>query len=190
MKLTWLVAAAAIPRIAFAQPAPDQPAPDPAPVPVPATATAPAPQQPDRDYEGAVYTVPSRQKDIVITSAPDRSSNNKILLASLAGAAVVFGGVGLYYNLDAKSASDQVSAKNVKNTIWTAADQATFDRANSSSTKAEVFYGIGGALLVGAAITFIVTAPKTETTVIHSRTVTPTASPTPGGAMLGGAWSF
>jgi hypothetical protein len=167
-----LLAIAAVPRLVLAQPAepPDKPAP-----------------VPDRDYEPPASVEPTHQKDIVVRTEPDRSRNNVIVLASLAGAAVAFGGVGLYFHLDSKSASDEVSAKNVKNTAWTAADAVTLDRANSSATKAEVFYGIGGALLVGAAVAFIITAPKPETTVIHSHVV---AAPTPGGAMIGGVWSF
>ncbi len=177
-----LLAIAASPRLVLAQPAPPDP-PPPADSGPPAT-TEPAP---DPDYETPASTSPTHQKDIVITSEPDRSRGNVILLASLAGAAVVCGGIGLYYHLDSKSASDEVSATNVKNTAWTAADAATLDRAHSSVTKAEVFYGVGGALLVGAAVAFIVTAPKPETTVIHSRVV---AAVTPGGAMVGGVWSF
>src|SRR4051794_8872680 len=53
---------------------------------------------------------PFRHDDIVVTTEGERSSKNIAILASIAGAAVVFGGLGLYYNLDAKSASDEVSA--------------------------------------------------------------------------------
>jgi len=128
---------------------------------------------------------PFRHDDIVVTTEGERSSKNIAILASIAGAAVVFGGLGLYYNLDAKSASDEVSAHRPMSVPWTPARQATYDRANDSTTKAEIFYGVGGALLLGAIVGLIATQPKAETTVIH-----PHVAVGPGGAMLGGSWSW
>ncbi|MGE5180456.1 MAG: hypothetical protein ACM31C_00255 [Acidobacteriota bacterium] len=160
MRLPWLVALAAVPGTAWTQPA------------------------------GGPPGETGRQKDIVIVTEPDRPANNKILLASLAGGAALFGGIGLYFHLDSRSASNDVSAKRSTNTAWTSADAARYDQAHSSATKAEVFYGIGGALLVGAVVTWIVTAPNSETTVIHTGGGTPVVAPTPGGALVGGAWTF
>src|SRR5206468_6156862 len=85
---------------------------------------------------------PFHHDDIVVTTEGERSSKNIAILASIAGAAVVFGGVGLYFNLDAKSASDEVSAHRPMSVPWTPQRQATYDRANDSTTKAEIFYGV------------------------------------------------
>ena len=129
--------------------------------------------------------VPFHHKDIVVTTPGERSSKNIAILASVAGAAVVLGGLGLYYNLDSKSAADEVSAHLPMSVPWTPARQATYDRAHDSAVKAEVFYGVGGALLLGAVVGLIVTQPKSETTVIH-----PHVAVGPGGAVRGGSWSF
>jgi hypothetical protein len=135
-----------------------------------------------------------RGKDIVITTQPERSRQNIIWLASVAGAGALLGGIGVVYNLDARSASNDVTAVEQAHVPWTPALQSRYDQAHDSSTKAEIFYGIGGALIVGAIVGLIVTTPKSETTVIHphgSPTATlPTLTPTAGGAVLGGTWSF
>lgn len=165
---TALVLALVVPRLAFADIPDDGARPDDG-------SSAP----------GAVRQVPFHHEDIVVTSTPDRSSKNVAILASIAGAAAVFGGLGLYYNLDSKSAADEVSAHRPMSVPWTADRQATYDRAHDSAVKAEVFYGVGGALLIGAVVGLIVTQPQTETTVIH-----PHLAVGPGGAVLGGSWSF
>lgn len=128
---------------------------------------------------------PFHHKDIVVTSTGERSAKNIAILASVAGAAALIGGLGVYYNLDSKSAADEVSAHRLLSVPWTSDRQATYDRAHDSAVKAEIFYGVGGALLIGAVVGLIVTQPKTETTVIH-----PHVAVGPGGAVLGGSWSF
>lgn len=127
--------------------------------------------------------------DIVITSTPERSTKNIEMLSAIAGSAVVLGGIGLYFHLDARDASDMVGAKTFTNQPWTSAQQALVDRAHSSSTKAEVFYALGGAALIGAIVELILTAPEEERTVIHPH-ATPTVAPAPGGAVVGGTWRF
>jgi len=128
---------------------------------------------------------PFHHKDIVVTTTPDRSPKNVAILASIAGAAAVLGGIGVYYNLDSKSAADDVSAHQPMSLPWTPQRQATYDQAHDSAVKAEIFYGVGGALLIGAVVGLIVTQPKAETTVIH-----PHVEVAPGGAVLGGSWRF
>ncbi|HEY1557429.1 MAG TPA: hypothetical protein VGF94_21485 [Kofleriaceae bacterium] len=128
-------------------------------------------------------------RDIVVVTEGSRSTTNILALSGAALAGLAFGGVGLYYNLDARDAANQVTTTGPVGQPWTKADQATFDRANSSSTKAEVFYGIGGACVIAVAVAYMVTAPASETTVIHPR-ATATVAPTPGGAVVGGVWRF
>ena len=132
------------------------------------------------------------RRDIVITVPGDRSTQNIAMVAGIAAAGALLGGIGVYYNLDSKSAAENVSPKHPTNTPWTAADQADYDRAHSSGIKAGVFYGLGGAVLIGAIVTLIVTAPASETTVIHPHYagVQPLVAPTANGAMVGGAWRF
>lgn len=189
-------------------------APTPAPAPAPSTGTnapgetpttaQPQPEHPvdepkaDPAYGGRpdadVRNFPSpRGKDVVIVAYPDRSTKNVAIMGALAGAGVVAGAFGLYFHLDSRSASDEVSAHKATNVPWTQDQQDTYDRANRSATAAGVLYGIGGGLILATAVMFIVTEPKPETMIIHPHVdPKPTAlvAPTRGGAMIGGAWRF
>lgn len=140
----------------------------------------------------AASAVPAHaDKDIVIEIPGERSTENKILLGSLAGGGLVLGLLGAYWHLDSRSASNDVSSDRFTGHAWTAEDEALVDRADRSRTRAIMAYSAGGVLLIGAAVVYIVTEPKSETTVIHPHgRGTPTVSPTEGGAMLGGMWSF
>lgn len=126
-----------------------------------------------------------RHKDIVIVTPGERTAKNIAILASIAGAGALLGGVGVYFNLDSKSAADEVSQSRPVSVPWTPARQATYDRAHDSAVKAGVFYGIGGALVLGAVVGMIVTTPKSETTVIH-----PHVAVGPQGATIGGSWEW
>jgi len=182
MRLPWLVAL--VPSVALAQ-TPDEPPPATASAPAPAPAPAQAPPA-----DVAPRPLP-HGKDIVIHTPGERSQNNIITLWSVAGAGALIGAIGLYYNLDARSASNDVNAVSQAHLPWTPQLQAKFDQAHDSSTKAAVFYSIGGAVVVGAIVGAILTQPKDETTVIHPHgTGTALVAPTPGGAVVGGAWSF
>jgi hypothetical protein len=128
-------------------------------------------------------------RDIVVVTEGSRSTRNILALSGVAAAALAFGGIGLYYNLDARDAANQVTTTGPVGEPWTKADQATYDRANSSSTKAEVFYGVGGACAIAVAVAYMVTAPPSETTVIHPH-ATAVVAPTRGGAVVAGVWRF
>ena len=109
----------------------------------------------------------------------------------IAGGGVILGLLGAYWHLDSRSASEDVTADSFTGQAWTAEDQATFDRAERSRGRAIIAYSAGGVLLVGAAILYMVTEPETEKAVIRpNRRGSPTVTPTDGGAMLGGTWSF
>jgi len=129
-------------------------------------------------------------RDIVIETPGERSTNAKILLAGLVGAGLVVGGSGVVWHLDSREASDELSTGKFTGKAWTHEDIALFEQADRSKTRATIAYSIGGALLIGAAIAFIVTDPGSETTVITPSRTTPTVSGTEGGAVLGGMWSF
>ncbi|MEO7091828.1 MAG: hypothetical protein ABI175_01175 [Polyangiales bacterium] len=130
-------------------------------------------------------------KDIVIEIPGERTTGQKLLVGGLAGAGFLAGAIGAYFHYDSRQASDEVGSDKFTGHAWTADDQALVDQADRSRSRAIIGYSIGGALLVGAVIAFIVTDPPSETTVIrpHGRG-SPTVMPTPGGAMVGGAWSF
>ena len=129
---------------------------------------------------------------MVITVEGERSLDNRLVLWSVTGAGAILGGIGLYYNLDARSSANAVTTIDAAHVPWTAARQADYDNAHSSSVKAGVFYGLGGAVIIGAIIGAIVTQPHSETTVLHPHGAGATAlvAPTPDGALVGGTWSF
>jgi hypothetical protein len=131
------------------------------------------------------------EKDIVIEIPGERPVENKILIGSLVGAGLIAGAVGAYFHFDSRSASSDVSASKYTGHAWTSDDQDLVDRADRSRSHAIILYGVGGALLIGAAVVWIATEPKSETAVIHPHgRGTPTVQPAEGGAVLGGMWSF
>src|SRR5262249_21966365 len=111
MRLAWLVFASTLARPAFADDTPTPPTPpstDPAvtaprpPADAPPGQTAATPP----DDEGDVGTFrPLSKKDIVITVPGDRSTKNIAMLAGIAAGGVLLSGIGLYFNLDSKSAA-------------------------------------------------------------------------------------
>jgi hypothetical protein len=179
------------------EPQTDQP-PAPAPKADPAYGEKPDPNigRPPGSTSPADESIPygtRAGKDIYIKSYPDRSHKNMMGLAIAGGASVVLGGIGLYFHLDSRSKSNEVNAHKFTGEVWTSDRQDAYEAANRSAVVAGVFYGIGGAVLLGTAIAYMVTEPKMETIVIHPHTSPkPTAlvAPTNGGAMVGGSWSF
>jgi len=149
---------------------------------------APAPEDGGADY----FPAPTG-KDIVVVIPGERTTRNIELIAGLAGGALVAGGIGVYYNLDSKSAADAVSAHEPIGKTWTPGDQANVARAHDSAVRAAIGYSVGGAFALAAAITLVVTEPHAERRVIHPHGTgkpIPTVAPAPGGALLGGQWSF
>jgi hypothetical protein len=129
---------------------------------------------------------------IVITTPGERSPQNIAIAASLTGVGLLAGGLGLYFHLDGKSASDDVSAGVFTGRAWSAERQSRLETAHDDRTYAIVGYSIGGAALIGAIVYYIVTDPPSETTVIqpHTSPAAPVVMPTQGGALVGGTWSF
>lgn len=130
-------------------------------------------------------------KDIVIEIPGERTMEQKVLVGGLAGAGVIAGAIGVYFHLDSRDAADEVSSDKFTGHAWTTEDVALVDRADRSRTRAIVGYSVGGALLIGAIVAYIVTDPPSETAIIRphgkgSAMVTPIE----GGAMATGTWSF
>jgi hypothetical protein len=165
----------------------ETPAAEPLPGVDPAYGGHPEPNHDVRDFPAPTG------KDVVIVSYPDRSKKNMVTLAILGGAGAVTAALGLYFHMDARSSANDVAADNYTGEVWSDAHDETYDRAYRSSIAAGVLYGLGGALLLATAITYIATEPDAETMVIHPRS-NPKASalvaPTRGGAIVGGTWSF
>lgn len=139
----------------------------------------------------ATPRVARADKDIVIEIPGERTMEQKILVGSLAGAGALAGAIGAYFHLDSRDAANEVSSDTYTGHAWTAEDESLVDRADRSRTRAIVGYSVGGALLIGAIVAFIVTDPPSETAVIrpHGRGSV-MVTPTEGGAVAFGTWSF
>jgi hypothetical protein len=148
------------------------------------TPATPEPGTPD--YDGPMFKAPAA-KDYVVETPEERSTMNIVAIASVAGGGVLIGGLGVYFNLDSKTQSDKVSVGVPTGRPWTATDQAAVDQASSDRTKAIIFYSLGGAAIIGAAVALIVTDPGSTKTVIHPHTA---IAPLPGGAIAMHEWSF
>jgi hypothetical protein len=125
--------------------------------------------------------------DIVVEIPGERSTTNIAVLGGVTGAAVIAGIVGLYFHLDSRSITNDLSSSKATGKAWTPDDQKKEAQASDDRTRAAVGYSIGGALLVGAAVAFIVTAPDSEHRVITTHTA---LQPTQGGAYVSHWWSF
>lgn len=155
-------------------PPPEEPeAPDPDTLPAPAA------------NDGPVLKHSFRRKEIVVNVPGERSRNNKLALAATLGVGVIAGAIGVYYHLDSKDAVDQVSASKFTGRIWTQERQDLVERAEGARGKAAIAYGIGGVFVIGAVVGFIVTEPKS-----HREVLRPHVALGPGGAVVGGAWSW
>jgi hypothetical protein len=169
----WVACALAVPGPALA----DEPQPG------PATMTPPT-------DDGPMVRPRTRRRDIVVEIPGERSLPTKLAVGGIAAGGVLAGVVGLYFHLDSRSAVDNVDAGRFVGKPWTQDQVDQVDRAARSRTRAAIGYGVGGALVIGAVIAFIVTDPKSETSVIHTTRATPIVSPVPDGAVVGGAWRF
>jgi hypothetical protein len=186
--------------------APPPPAPSPPsqtiPAPVPPTpepAVDPAYSERPDAHESATRMGPNervgvrRARDIVVKYRPDRSRQNITTVALLGGAGLLFGGVGLYFHLDSRSATDDVKADRYTGQTWTSDREDTFDRAHRSATLAGVGYAIGGAFLIATAVVYMVTEPPLESLVIHPHSEPKPitmVTPLPGGAFVSRGWEF
>lgn len=148
----------------------------------------------DTDYFG--QDAPTQ--DITFRMDIPRTRNQRIVIASLFGGAAVFGVAGLAFHLDSRSKSDQVSALgDHTHVIWDDAHESTRSSALQSRALAIAGYSVGGALLLAGAVALYVTEPGSKVVTVGEEraeppapTVPVTIAPVPGGAVLGGSWSF
>jgi len=125
--------------------------------------------------------------DIVVEIPGERSTTNLAVLGGLTGGALVFGALAVYFHLDSRSLSNELSASMPTGKPWSPSLQNKDQQASDDRTRAAVLYSIGGALLVGAVVTYIATEPDSETQVIHPHTA---VQPTQGGALVSHWWTF
>jgi hypothetical protein len=186
IRLVSAVCALAVPIASFA----DEPAPPPADLAEPPLMVEPplTVDPPPRSREDA-SPIPRRSKDITIEVPGERSRDNKLLVGGLAAGGVLVSALAVYWHLDSRDASNEVSADEPTGKAWTDEQLGLVDRADRSRTRAIVAYSLGGAILIGTIVTYIITAPKSETTVIHTGVAVGPVEHGNGG-MVTKLWSF
>lgn len=128
--------------------------------------------------------------------AKPRTHKQHMILAGLFGGALAFGGVGLYFHLDSRDATDKLQIATLEPTLtYDRTVDSTRDRAFRSRTVAIVGYSIAGAFLAATVVALAMTQPGDEIVTVDDaaepKTVVPVSiAPTRGGAMVGKAWSF
>jgi len=144
------------------------------------------------DYFGK-KSVPQK---VSFRQAKPRTRRQHIIIASLFGGALAFGGIGLYFHLDSRDASNTLSIAGGEpiRTYDRAADSLR-DRAFRSRTLAIVGYSIGGAFIAATIAAMSMTQPGDEIISIDDEpapknTVPVSVVPVRGGAVVGKAWSF
>lgn len=125
--------------------------------------------------------------EIVVEIPGERSTTNIAVLGGMTGAAAIAGVIGVYFHLDSRSITNDLSSSTTTGKAWTPDDAKKEGQASDDRTRAVVAYSIGGALLVGATVAFILTAPASERRVITPHTA---LQPTQGGAVISHWWSF
>lgn len=133
------------------------------------------------------------EKSLVFQEEGERSKTEIITLIALAGTAVVAGGVGGLFMLDAQSKSDEVSASGQHTLkVWSADLEDTRKGALRSSKIGTVALGVGGAFLGATIVAFIITQPDSTTGYQDWQTLRrmPSVTPTRGGALVTRGWSF
>jgi hypothetical protein len=154
---------------------------------------AAGPARPARADDGPTY-VGRAPHEVVVEGAGERSTKNLVIVGAIAGAGVLFGAIGVGFNLAASSNANAVSQSGPSGLTWSTADQGKVDAARTDSIATGVFYGLGGAALLVAAVYYVVTEPPPQRIVIqtgehHARAV-PIVVPTGGGALAGAVWRF
>lgn len=130
----------------------------------------------------------SQEEEITFEIDRSRSRGERITVASLLGGAVVAGGVGVLFTLDAADKADEVSATGKHSgLVYTPEREETRRDAIRSRRFAIAGYAVGGGLLVAGITAFILTDPGTETMLVSSRTA---LVPTDGGFFAARSWSF
>ena len=145
------------------------------------------------------YFQQGKSDTLTFTVDRERNSKQRILIASLFGSSVLFGGVGLLFHIDSKNKSDEVSTGSGRHSgrVYTEDLDDTRRAALRSRTVAIATYAVGGGFLVGTLVAYLLTDPGQETVHVGTEAVGEGGArarllvePTDGGALVGGAWRF
>ncbi len=126
----------------------------------------------------------------------ERNSRQKLLILSMFGGTVLFGGIGALFHIDSKHKSDDVSTDAGHHTgrIYTEELEDTRRAGIRSRNIAIASYAVGGGFLIGTFLAYLLTDPGQDTVRVGTEAADGSArllvEPTEGGGLVGGAWSF
>lgn len=128
-----------------------------------------------------------KPREIVINVPGERSTTNRLTLLSLLGAGVIGGAVGLYFHLDSRDSAEALDSRRFSGDVWTPDRAALVEDNDRARQRATIGYAIGSVFAIATIVTFIVTEPPSQRTVIRTGA---SASLVPGGAIATHGWEF
>jgi hypothetical protein len=131
----------------------------------------------------------------------ERTRTQRIVVVSLLGGAAVFAGIGALFSLDYRDKADSIEATGSHTgRIYTAEIDAKRDDALMARDLSIASFGLGGGLLVAAAVYYVITDPGTQAVrygpngeIVPVSSVSRDATeivPVAGGVVVGRRWSF
>src|SRR5688500_4877422 len=111
--------------------------------------------------------------DLTFTVDRERCTRQRVLIASLFGSSVLFGGVGVLFHIDSKNKSDEVSTDAGRHSgrIYTDELDDIRSAAIRSRNLAIASYAVGGGFLVGTLVAYLLTDPGQETVQVGTEAV-------------------
>jgi hypothetical protein len=140
----------------------------------------------DVDY----FHAASQPGKVQVREGNDRTPHQRMLIGGLAGGGGLALAIGAYFNWQSHEDADAVSSHRLSGASWTAANQATYDRAHSEGVEAIVGYSVAGAFAVALVVALIETDPGDRLVEIDPSAPQATITPTSGGAIVGATGGF
>lgn len=148
--------------------------------------------------DGDYFNDASEGKEITFQLDRPRTSGQRLLIGGLLAGAALSAGVGLYFHLDSRDKTGDVEAVDQHTgRIYTEEVAATRSGAFSSRRWAIAGYAVGGLFIAGTVVALAITDPGKERITVGKDGAEPPAPVmpvsilmVPGGALVGGAWSF
>lgn len=112
------------------------------------------PDAPNRDEVLAIIATLEKLAPVAPPPIAPHRAGRPLLIAGAIGAAVglTLLGAGVYLQLEANSASDQIAALSRSNGAWRAADQSLYDQGRSQAVTAAVLFVAGGVLAAAGVV--------------------------------------
>jgi hypothetical protein len=140
--------------------------------------------------QGDYFDRKPEKTEVKYRVANPRSTNNRIVLASLAGTSLVSFAAGILFHSSRNSSADKVEADNFTGETWTSGKRAAYDKSRRHGRYAVASYAVGSALVIATITYYLFSDPGerivTEGEAGPSPFVIPTSSSLAGGVQ----WTF